>query len=160
MRLALILCATLAPTPGLACDGEVILSCTAKAGATAIEVCLAGGSFTYAYGPVGRPPELTLREPLTNGTLYPWQGFGRAIAESIIFPNGPFRYEVSYALDRLDADHPADGSVRVTRNDREIAFIPCDAGSASLGLFAAQDAMAAIGQCWDGPSEQWTTACP
>jgi hypothetical protein len=101
-----------------------------------------------------------VREPLANGTLYPWQGFGRDIAEIIGFTNGPFRYEVAYSVDRLDDDHPTDGRVTVTRNGTEIATIVCDAGSAATGFFAAQDAMAALGLCWDGATERWSAACP
>jgi len=157
-RLALVL-----PFPGLpahACTGEALLSCTAKSGAKAIDVCLEGDDFTYAYGPTGKKPELALRVPLTAGTLYPWQGFGRAISESIVFDNGGFRYEVSYSVDRLEENHPSDGSVYVTKSGQEVAFIACDPGSVTVSLFAAQDAMTALGLCWNSESEGWTGTCP
>ncbi len=160
MRHAVLFAALCLPVPVQACPGDLILSCTAKGGTRALEVCLEGDAFTYAYGPVGRAPELTLREPLANGTLYPWQGFGRAIAESIGFANGPFRYEVFYSVDRLDENHPSEGSVSVTRDGAEIAYIACDPGSAELGLFAAQDGMQALGLCWSQDAEGWTTTCP
>lgn len=160
MRLCLFAAFALVPLPALACDGDVILSCTAKDGTKTIEVCVEGNAFTYAYGPYQGAPELTLQEPLANGTLYPWQGFGRDIAESIGFTNGPFRHGVAYSVDRLDDDHPTDGRVTVTRDGAEIAAIPCDPGSAAPGFFAAQDAMAAVGLCWDGPTESWSAACP
>jgi hypothetical protein len=160
MRFSLLAAFALAPLPVLACGGEVILSCTAKGGTKAIEVCVGDNAFTYAYGPSHGAPELTLREPLASGTLYPWQGYGRAIAESIGFTNGPFRYEVAYSVDRLDDNHPTGGSVTVTRNGAEITTIACDPGTAAPGFFAAQDAMAAVGLCWDGPTESWSAACP
>ena len=143
--------------PAFAC--EPILSCTAKGGAREIELCLDGDAFTYAYGPLGGPPELRLTEPLTNGTLYPWQGVGRAISESITFINGPYRYEVSYSVDRLDENHPTDGGVHVTRNGADVALIPCDPG-AKTGFFAAQDAMTALGLCWSRDAQGWTPICP
>ena len=160
MRHLVLFAALAVSSPALACTGDLILSCTAKGGTRALEICLEGDAFTYAYGPVGRAPELTLREPLTNGTLYPWQGFGRAISETIGFWNGPFRYDVSYSVDRLDENHPSEGSVAVMRDRTEIAYITCDPGSAELGLFAAQDGMAALGLCWSKDAEGWTTACP
>jgi len=158
MRLTLALC--LCTAPALACNGEVILSCTAKGGTKAIEVCLADGAFTYAYGPAGGRPELTLREPLMNGTLFPWQGYGRDIAESVAFFHGAFRYDVAYSVDRLDETHPAEGSVTAFQDGTEVAHIRCDPGTVTLGLFAAQEAMEALGQCWDGPAERWTASCP
>jgi hypothetical protein len=160
MRSALIAFLALAPGGAVACDGEVILSCTAKGGTKAIEVCVDGDAFTYAYGPVHGAPELALREPLASGTLYPWQGFGREIAESIGFANGPFRYDVAYSVDRLDDDHPTSGRVTVTRRGARIATIACDPGSAVPGFFAAQDAMATLGLCWDGPTKRWSSSCP
>lgn len=160
MRPALAALLALAAAPAVACDGETILSCTAKGGTKAIEIWLEAATLTYAYGPAGQPPELTLREPLTDGTLYPWQGFGRAIAESIAFLIGPFRYDVAYSVDRLDDNHPAKGSVTVTKHGVQVASIPCDPGSVTLALIAAQDAMAALGLCWDGPTESWTQTCP
>jgi len=40
-----------------------------------------------------------------------------------------------------------------------LTAIPCDPGSVTLGLFAARDAMQALGLCWDGPTESWTATC-
>ncbi len=160
MRSVLLVLFALAAPPAFACDGDPILSCTARNGTMAIEVCVSGDAFTYAYGPAGRAPDLTLREPLANGTLYPWQGFGRDIAESISFQNGPFRYDVAYSLDRLEEDHPTAGGVTVYKNGTKIAAIACDTGRAMLGLFSAQDAMQALGLCWDQGVEGWTAACP
>jgi len=150
----------LAPLPGWACDGALVMSCTARQGARVVEICLTGGDFVYTYGPPGRAPELSLREPLANGTLYPWQGFGRAIAETIAFYTGDFRYEVSYSVDRLLEGQPTDGSVRVTRTDAEVAFIACDPGSTVTSFFVAADAMADLGLCWNGAVESWSSACP
>ncbi|MCP5075024.1 MAG: hypothetical protein GY947_17255, partial [Rhodobacteraceae bacterium] len=135
-------------------DGRV-LSCTVGNGKKSLDVCLEGPMVTYRFGPLGKTPELEISTPVADIKHYPWMGVGRSIAEATTFENAGYVYEVHLSLDRLVEGHPTTGGVNVFKNDAPIASVECDPETAQLGLWAMDDAKAALGLCWAYESESW-----
>lgn len=155
------LCLTLAlcgfAAPALACPGgtETVLSCTAKGGQKALQVCIQGDYVTYSYGPRRGAPELQLAEAIRAVDHQPWPGVGRTIWEATTFRNGGYAYEAWIAVDRRPAGDPPAGGVTVMQGSKTIANVDCDVGTAEVGVWAVSDAKEARGICWDASSFRW-----
>ncbi|SFI63671.1 hypothetical protein [Albimonas pacifica] len=155
--------ALLAPSSAAAaCAGETVVSC--PIGERRLEVCLEASdppAFTYAYGPPGAP-ELTLREPLSAGTVMPWTGVGRSLWEAVAFRAGAYRYEVWHSLDRLTEDAPLEAGVSVLKGERLVASLTCRPGPGTVvaPIFTLSDAMIEAGWRWDLDARAWRRDAP
>lgn len=156
---ALIL-ALMFPLPAMAaCTGTTLVSCTIK-GANTLEVCLNGDDLTYAYGPTGRAPDLTLRAPLANGTYTPWNGIGRVMWDSVTFTNDRYQYEVFASVDRMEADADIESGVVVSQDGNIVATLVCDPAPGMMLFDTLYDQMTALGYCWNRDSDVWARVCP
>jgi hypothetical protein len=156
MRATVFLIGLLAPAATHAgCQGEILLSCPIAGSTKHLDMCLDGGELVYSFGRAGSP-ELILYEPLSEGTFTPWQGIGRSINEEVAFRNESYSYIVSWALDRLENDHPVYAGVTIQKGDAFVARLECEQGSVGPSFEPIlTDAMAAIGQCWDPSTYGW-----
>jgi hypothetical protein len=155
-----LILALLFPLPAYAaCDGTTLVSCTIK-GTNQLQVCLNGDDLTYAYGPIGRAPDLMLTEPLANGTYTPWNGFGRSIWESITFTNAEYTYEVFSSYDRLDENAMTENGVSILKNGALVTTLTCDPALGMTIFDTLHDQMGARGYCWNRDTFAWARACP
>jgi hypothetical protein len=159
MRRTLILICLASPAAA-SCPDLAVLTCTTAGGAKVLEVCLAGEALTYSFGKAGKSPDITLTEPLANGTYTPWNGIGRAIWESTTFTNDGFVYEAWSSFDRLDENAVLEGGVNVLKGDRLQAEVRCDAGSVTAGFDQLFPVMQTKGFCWNRDSFVWGRVCP
>jgi len=136
---------------------DTVLSCTARGGAKALDVCLdtGAGEISYAYGAPGRTPELYLSRSIAAIDHRPWPGIGRSIWESTVFYNNGYAYEVFTSIDRMAENQPPIGGVLLYKGRQQVARVDCDAGSAEIGLWAVSDAKDALGLCWDQGAQIW-----
>ena len=135
----------------------LVLSCLARGGDKALDVCIGAGSRTisYSYGPPGGPAELSLSQPVAGVEHHPWPGIGRNIWETTVFHNAGYTYEVFISVDRMAEDDPVMGGVQLFRDGAEIARVECDAGTVNIGLWAVSEAKEALGYCWNQDLETW-----
>lgn len=153
MRMILIGTACMIGQNALAC-GEIIHACTFKGGTTAVQVCLNNDTVSYAYGPNGGTPDLSLEVSIRDAEYTPWPGVGNSIAEGVTFRNGGFSYEVfggSPKLDENDELGPMFGGIVISENDETIARLSCDVGSVVWGGYGTDGIYGAktdAGQCW------------
>ncbi len=162
-RAALLALALLAPPAAMAaCASQTIVSC--PIGERRLEVCLEPSdppAFSYAYGPPGAP-ELTLRAPLSAGTVMPWTGVGRSLWEAVAFRSGDYRYEVWHSIDRLTEDAPLEAGVTVLKGETLLASLTCRPGPGTTiaPIFALSDAMTEAGWRWDLDARTWRRDTP
>jgi len=142
-----------------ACDSgqTLVLNCPVSVDKT-LNVCIGGGTASYAFGPHGAP-ELALTLPLADVGATPWPGIGRSIWEEIVFPNNDVQYVVWISLDRMDEARPVSGGVVVRRGEKQLAELPCLEGSAQVGVFAISDGFADAGYCWNFEAQAWSRSC-
>lgn len=148
--------AALADCPG---GTTTVLSCTLGGGAKTLSLCIDGETIRYDFGKTGQAPELRLSEPVAKVAHQPWPGVGRAIWEATTFSNAGYAYEVWMSVDRLIEDAPQEAGVTVTKGDKTLAELRCDAGSVDAGFWAVDDAKEAQGICWNMHSFAWE-GCP
>lgn len=124
--------AGLAAPVAAGCTGgaETVLSCTARGGSKALEVCIAGREIGYAYGPRGAAPELRLVRDVAEIENRPWPGIGRTLWEETTFRNDGYAYLVHISVDRLDENATPEGGVIVLRGGATLARVDCDPGAA------------------------------
>jgi len=152
--------ALLFPVPAFAaCDGATLVSCTVK-GINQLQVCQNGDDLTYAYGRIGRTPDLALTEPLANGTYTPWNGIGRSMWESITFTNAEYTYEVFASFDRLDENAVTEQGVSILKNGALVTTLSCDPALGMTLFDNLHDQMGARGYCWNRDSYAWAKVCP
>jgi len=160
MRMILVGTACLLGQSAWGCE-EVVHACTFKDGATAVQVCLNSDTVTYAYGPNGDAPDLSLVVSIKDAEYTPWPGIGNSISEGVTFRNEAFSYEVfggSPKLDENDELGPMFGGIIISENDEIIARLSCDEGSvvwAGYGTDGIYGAKTAAGQCWDSRNRAW-----
>ncbi|WP_147112828.1 hypothetical protein [Tateyamaria sp. syn59] len=151
---------TLALTPGAAAafcgDMYPVLQC--QIGTKSVKVCVGQGQATYAFGPRGAEPELSLTRSLADVQATPWPGIGRSIWEDITFENKGTRYRVWVAVDRMAGELPGRGGVVVSQGDETLANLECQDGSVDLSIFAIADAMLEAGFCADYDSQLYSKA--
>lgn len=150
----------LAALPGLAAaacptGAEPVLSCTARGGAMALDVCLADQEVSYAYGAAGGAPDLRLHRNIADVSARPWNGIGRSLWEEVTFENAGYAYLVFMSVDRMDPAAQPEGGVIVQQGGNDLARVDCDAGSVTAGFWAVSDAKARAGLCWSPERFAW-----
>lgn len=149
-----VLFLVLLPLPAMAdCPAQTFVSCPVG-GNDRLEVCISGDTFTYAFGPAGRP-ELSLSVPMSAGTVAPWPGVGSAIWSSVSFHNGGYTYEVWASVDRNPDDANPQGGVNVLQGDAMLAQRTCQPGTVDTPAFMLEDQMADAGYCWNLDARVW-----
>ena len=147
-------CSTALAMAGCPPGSETVLACTAGGGAKALSVCIEGDAVRYTYGSPGAEPDLRLSEPVAQVAHQPWPGIGRAIWEATTFMNAGYAYEAWISTERNE-DAVPEGGVNVLKGEAEVARITCDPGTATIGLWAVDDAKQARGICWDMETLKW-----
>jgi hypothetical protein len=142
---------------------QTFMTCTIASNGKALSVCFDPDRVHYRFGPQDQPPELALSVSMADIAYTPWPGVGRAIWESVAFPNNGYVYQVFAGFDRMiqpdDPENPAFGGVHVLRDDQIIAELRCapDALDFTWGedLFQAKQA---AGLTYDMTTQSWVAA--
>ena len=69
---------------------EAFMTCQIENSTKSLRVCFDDQTTFYRFGTVGKPPELTLSEPIVTVDYRPWPGVGRSIAEGATFMNDDY----------------------------------------------------------------------
>ena len=167
MRFSGVLLAVIgwAGAAGAAClpDEQTFMACTIAGNGKSLSVCYDADRVHYRFGAPGQPPELALSSPVAEVDYTPWPRIGRAIWESVLFPNDGYVYEVFAGFDRMimedDPEEPAFGGVQVLRDDQIIAELRCAPDTVDFtwgeGLFLAKEA---AGLSYDISTGTWDAA--
>ncbi|MDX5401998.1 MAG: hypothetical protein LPK02_06560, partial [Rhodobacterales bacterium] len=151
---------------GAAClqGQEVFASCQIKGRNTEVFVCHDDQIATYSYGPIGQAPDLLLSETILNVDFRPWSGLGKAIAESVVFYNQGYSYEVVGGFDRPFSDEEIQredwhfGWIEIAHYGKTLGRLDCLPETVSYayggGLY---DAKLAARQEWDEQSGAWVS---
>lgn len=155
--MSLLTLATTTPATA-ACRGESLFEC--RIGSKDLALCRSGNTVSYSFGPAGKP-EMQITTQLEDLEYQPWQGFGRAIHESVTFRNEGIGYEVWTSFDRLGEAAIFEGGVNVISGGKTIATLNCRQGSVDAALDLLSAAKEGTGQCWNFEQQSWVTApCP
>lgn len=135
---------------------QTLVSCTLKGGTKQLTTCLDGTRASYAFGSVGRAPELVLDQSVRDVGMRPWPGIGSTIWEEFTFHNKGVSYVVHYAVERAP-DGTVSGGISVMKGEQEIARLSCDPGSVmsagyGLPLFEAKER---AGQTYSFDTQSW-----
>ncbi len=130
----LVLMGALAPTTAAArpcTTGEtVLLSCTVEEGARTLNLCLAGDTLQYAFGPTGGAPTLEMTRIFEDVAYTPFEGTGATIYEHVTLYNGNYGYEMfTSSRLRIDPDATAEGGIIVRLPNGDTQTLTCDAGT-------------------------------
>lgn len=136
-----------------------LLSCTAKSGDKALDLCTDGRHVLYRYGNADASPELELIQSVIEVDHTPWSGLGSSIWESVTVTNGDFSYEVHSSISRDPSNPEVSGGVEVFRGSDPLASVTCDAGSTTTQIDALFTLREAAGLCYDYSSHAWSD-CP
>lgn len=111
-------------------DGPMLFSCTFSHGKKSVHVCQSGTDYTYAYGRIGRAPDLFLQRSLGELDFTPWPGIGRTYWEEVQFKNKSVTYQISFTVDRMSGDRAiAEGQLAVLEGENRLALLICDEAS-------------------------------
>ncbi len=123
-------------TPGTAAarpctfDETILLSCTVEGGARTLNLCLAGDTLHYAFGPTGGTPTLEMTRSFADVAYTPFAGTGATIYENVTLYNGNYGYEMfTSSRLRVDPDAKAEGGIIVRLPGGETQTLTCDAGA-------------------------------
>lgn len=121
---AVLLLASSATSAFAACPTakSTVFACTTTKG-KAVEVCDAGKTIQYSFGPKGGKPELALNVPRAAASTSQWHGIGSTMYYSVTVPNGKTTYEVSNAIDR-NSGHQSAG-IDVSVAGKPVARVEC-----------------------------------
>ena len=135
MLMTSLILSLIAPAAWAQCqNGPELFSCTFSHGKKAVHICQDGANYSYAYGRIGRRPELVLQRRLAELDFTPWTGVGRYYGEDVQFTNKSVSYLISFSVDRLSEDALAEGQLSVHEEGNRLALLICDAGSVQLNL--------------------------
>ncbi len=145
---------------GCLSDEQTFMACKIADSGKSLRVCFDDDTVHYRFGAADQSPELALSVAMVEAVYQPWPGIGRAIWESVAFPNADYTYEVFAGFDRMvegDEDESAGfGGVHVMRNDQIVGELRCAPESLDFtwgeGLFAAKEA---AGMTFDLESQTW-----
>lgn len=116
-------------------NGPELFSCKFSHGKKSVHICQDGADYTYAYGRIGRAPELFLQRSLNEIHFTPWSGVGRYYWEEVQFDNKSVSYLISFSSDRLsEGDTVPEGQVSVHEDDNRLALLVCDTGSVRMNM--------------------------
>ena len=141
-----------------------ILSCSFQNGAKWLTSCLDGDRASYAFGKVGRAPDLTLSTAITDLDYRPWPGVGSSIWEEVRFYNRDItyvlwdNYDKAAAVDEAQAagaPDPLTAGIVVMRGEDQLARLECDPGSIDDRIDAIWPEKEIRGQCWDYDAGVW-----
>jgi hypothetical protein len=135
---------------------QTLVSCTLKGGAKQLATCLDDTRVSYAFGAVGRAPELVLDHSVRDVDMRPWPGVGSSIWEEFTFYSKGISYVVHYAVERTP-DGQVSSGVTVMMGEQELAHLRCDPGSVvsagyGLPLFEAKER---AGQTYSFETRSW-----
>ncbi len=137
-------------------------SCRIEGRNTEVSVCYDGDTATYSYGPVGKPPELFLTEPIATVDFQPWHGVGKAIFESVTFYNGDYAYQVGGGFDRPFTEEEMEqgpqhfGWIDISKHGKSLATLECVPDTVSFGFGGGiYDVKEAAGYEWDDLALSW-----
>ena len=147
--------ALLAPTASFAaCPDTTVLACTTNRGTAALEVCLAGSTVSYRYGPPAGPAEMVLTAALGPGIYRPSTDVGARKYQGLRIANASHAYESWFAFDSL-TDTPPEAGVTVLQGEAITETVQCDPGSITANFAVLGQATEAAGFCWDPARSVW-----
>ena len=110
--------------------GTTAFSCIIEKNSKAVSVCVNNKIMRYQYGAIYAPPELELYASSSdNFDGFFNHGTGRYIWHEATFPNAGYSYVVSFTADKLDENHPIEGSVQVLKDYNPVATLKCNENS-------------------------------
>lgn len=109
-----------------ACDagGKNIFYCQTAKGKK-IEVCDLKKTILYAYGPLGKNPEILLNVPRDEASTVQWEGFGSSHTNSVTIPNGKTTYTVFSGVKQKNGEMVGDAGVEVSIDNKHAATVQC-----------------------------------
>lgn len=147
------------------CGGyeQTFLHCEIVKSHKTISVCHDDEVARYSFGTYGGPPELELLQDIATLDYTPWPGAGDTIWEDVAFSNEGYTYTVSVAIKRTVPDDSEDsigetyfGGVTVTRGDKEIANLKCEADTINMDYMSSlSEAKNRLGYVWNSADGDW-----
>lgn len=104
--------------------GVVLFRCSTVKNKT-IELCDAGKSIEYSFGPTNEKPEMFLRVPRSEVRTTQYEGVGRWESYSVDVPNGDTTYSVFWGLDKLSSNHTIEAGVNVEKGGKQVGRVLC-----------------------------------
>ena len=115
------------------CDdfGTTAFACMIEKNNKIVSVCLNNNDvMRYRYGAAYSEPELELyASARDNFDGFYNHGVGRYLWHAATFPNAGYKYVVNFSVDRLDENHPIEGSIHVLNGDKLLATLKCGESS-------------------------------
>jgi len=95
--------------------GATAFACMIEKNSKIVSVCVSNNKIMrYRYGASFSTPELELyASTADNFDGFYNHGVGRYLWHAATFPNAGYSYVVSFSVDRLDENHPIEGSIQV-----------------------------------------------
>lgn len=120
-----MMCAVMAAPVYAQCakGSQALFSCMTKKGKQ-IEVCDAGATISYRFGPPAAP-EIAIQVPRQQARTFQWAGMGRYMSYSVDIPNGQTVYSVFTSLDRISEKHAFEAGVNVLQKGELLATVKC-----------------------------------
>lgn len=148
---------------------QVFSSCEIDGQNTEVFVCFDKNIAIYTYGRIGEKPELTLSQTIKKLDFVPWSGMGRSIAESVIFHDGDFSYELVGGFSRRfndeeNQDENSDpeaatrsfGWLDIARDGKPLKRLECVSKTVTYAFGEGiYDLKVAAGLKWDDRSKRW-----
>jgi hypothetical protein len=142
---------------------EAFMTCQIENSTKSLRVCFDDQTTFYRFGTVGKPPELTLSEPIVTVDYRPWPGVGRSIAEGVTFMNDDYTYNVFAGFERMfgdeeyeDIPHRSFGGVRVQQGGIHMIELVCALKTVEFawgeGLWSAKHN---LGVVWSYETDDW-----
>jgi len=119
---------------------SLLMYCTVEGGARTLNLCRAGETITYAFGPTGGTPTLEMRRAVDDVTYAPSVDPDGTVRENVTLFNGNYGYEMFTDL-RPNPGAAAEGGIIVRLPDGRTQTLRCDAGTV-----APNDPFDGIGQ--------------
>jgi len=111
--------------------GATAFACMIEKNSKIVSVCVNNNKIMrYRYGAAFSSPELELyASAADNFDGFYNHGVGRYLWHAATFPNASYSYVVSFSVDRLDENHPVEGSIQVLKGDKSVASLQCGESS-------------------------------
>jgi len=107
--------------------GTTAFACMIEKNSKIVSVCVNNNKIMrYRYGAAYSAPELELyASTVDNFDGFYNHGVGRYLWHAATFSNAGYNYVVSFSVDRLDENHPIEGSIQVLKGDKSVATLKC-----------------------------------
>ena len=111
--------------------GTTTFACMIEKNSKIVSLCVNNNKIMrYRYGASFSTPELELyASAADNFDGFYNHGVGRYLWHAATFPNAGYSYVVSFSVDRLDENHPIEGSIQVLKGDKSVASLQCGENS-------------------------------